>query len=200
MASNDTPASNNHRGFAGYIDEARVYDETLTAADVVEIRDATAPTVPEEEWLSRDSGRAATIGRFRFAGQLASEHFVIKWGTGLPANMQPVGTYIQQNLNRLEMSWDIIVEQSGMAPPKARNGITYKINVYVLDTGLWFVDAGGGTFSGACRRRSDRIWRDVRFAVGTRSVAKSAQHHRRSLGHSCQHNHDAARIHPCPAG
>lgn len=149
VVNNDTPASNNHRGFAGYIDEARVYDETLTASDVVDIRDLTAPTVPEEEWLIRDSGRAATIGRFRFAGQLASEHFVIKWGTGLPANMQPVGTYIQQNLNRLEMSWDIIVDQSGMAAPKARNGITYKINVYVLDTGLWFVDAGGGTFSGA---------------------------------------------------
>jgi hypothetical protein len=149
VVNNDTPSGNNHRGFAGYVDEARVYDETLTAADVVEIRDATAPTVPEDLWLIRDSGRSATIGRFRFAGQLASEHFVIKWGTGLPANMTPVTTYIQQNLNRLEMSWDIIVDQAGMDPPRARNGVTYKINVYVLDTGLWFVDSGGGTFSGA---------------------------------------------------
>lgn len=149
VVNNDTPASNNHRGFAGYIDEVRVYGETLTPEDVLEIRDETAPTVAEEEWLIRDSGRAATIGRYRFAGQLASEHFVIKWGSGLPANMQPVTTYIQQNLNRLEMSWDIIVDQSGMLPPAARNGVTYKINVYVLDTGLWFVDSGGGTFSGA---------------------------------------------------
>lgn len=149
VANNDTPASNNHRGFAGYIDEARVYGETLTVTDVTTIRDATAPTAPEEQWLIRDSGRSATIGRFRFAGQLASEHFVIKWGTGLPANMQPQTAAIQQNLNRLEMSWDIIVDEAGMLPPRARNGVTYKINVYVLDTGLWFVDAGGGTFSGA---------------------------------------------------
>jgi hypothetical protein len=149
VVNNDTPVSNNSRGFAGYIDEARVYAETLTAADVVAIRDATAPTVPEESWLIRDSGRAATIGRFRFAGQLASEHFVFKWGTGLPASMNPVTTYIQQNLNRLEMSWDIIVDQAGMAAPPARNGVTYKINAYILDTGLWFVDANGGTFSGA---------------------------------------------------
>jgi hypothetical protein len=149
VVNNDTPASNNNRGFAGYIDEARVYAETLTAADVVTIRDATAPTVLEEAWLIRDSGRAATIGRFRFAGQLASEHFVFKWGTGLPANMNPVTTYIQQNLNRLEMSWDIIVDQAGMAAPPARNGVTYKINAYILDTGLWFVDSNGGTFSGA---------------------------------------------------
>jgi hypothetical protein len=149
IVNNDTPAGNNHRGFAGYIDEARVYGETLTVTDVTEIRDATAPTVPEEAWLIRDSGRSATIGRFRFAGQLASEHFVFKWGTGLPGNMQPVTTYIQQNLNRLEMSWDIIVEGAGMLPPPARNGVTYKVNAYILDTGLWFVDSGGGTFSGA---------------------------------------------------
>ena len=149
IVNNDNPTSNNNRGFAGYIDEARVYGETLTASDVIEIRDATAPTAPEEEWLIRDSGRAATIGRFRFSGQLASEHFVFKWGTGLPGNMQPVTTYIQQNLNRLEMAWDVIVDQSGMLPPPARNGVTYKINAYILDTGLWWVDSGGGTFSGA---------------------------------------------------
>ncbi|MCA9241537.1 MAG: LamG domain-containing protein, partial [Planctomycetales bacterium] len=68
VVSNDTPASNNHRGFAGYIDEVRVYDETLTAADVLEVRSATAPTAGEEDWLVRDSGRAASIGRFRFDG------------------------------------------------------------------------------------------------------------------------------------
>ena len=62
VVSNDTPASNNHRGFAGYVDEARVYGETLSATDVTDIRTATAPTVPEESWLIRDSGRAATIG------------------------------------------------------------------------------------------------------------------------------------------
>ena len=65
------------------------------------------------------------------------------------------------------MSWDIIVEQSGMAPPQARNGVTYKINVYVLDTGLWFVDSGGGTFSGAFAGDDPTGFaRDVRFAVG----------------------------------
>jgi carbonic anhydrase/acetyltransferase-like protein (isoleucine patch superfamily) len=149
VVNNDTPASNNHRGFAGYVDEYRVYGETLTADDVTAIRTATAPITPEEDWLIRDSGRAAVIGRFRFAGQLASEHFVFKWGTGLPSSLQAVTTYIQQNLNRLEMSWDIIVEQSGMLAPPARNGVTYKINAYILDTGLWFVDSGGGTFSGA---------------------------------------------------
>ena len=149
VVSNNSGSSSNNRGFAGYLDEARVYNTTLTPAEVIVERDATAPTVAEEEWLARDSGRAAAIGRFRFAGQLASEHFVIKWGEDLPAAMQPVSTYIQQNLNRLEMSWDIIVDQSGMAPPPARNGVNYKINAYVLETGLWFVDSGGGTFAGA---------------------------------------------------
>lgn len=149
VGNNNSPSANNHRGFAGYLDEARVYDETLTAADAVEIRDDTAPTAAEEAWLIRDSGRAATMGRFRFEGQLASEHFVFKWGSGLPAAMNPVTTYIQQNLNRLEMSWDILVEQSGMDPPPARNGVNYKINAYILETGLWFVDSGGGTFAGA---------------------------------------------------
>lgn len=149
VVSNDSPASNNHRGFAGYLDEVRVYDETLSAADVEEIRTATGPTTLEEGWLIRDSGRAASIGRFRFAGQLASEHFVFKWGNDLPTAMQPVTTYIQQNLDRLEMSWDILVDQAGMLPPAARNGVNYKVNAYILDTGLWYVDSGGGTFSGA---------------------------------------------------
>ena len=149
VVSNNTPAANNNRGFAGYLDEARVYAEVLTPTDVVAIRDATAPTVPEETYLIRDSGQAATIGRFRFAGQLASEHFVIKWGSGLPANMTPITTYIQQNLNRLEMAWDIIVDQSGMNGVRARNGVTYKVNAYILETGLWFVDGSGNTFAGA---------------------------------------------------
>ncbi|TWT36589.1 Laminin G domain protein [Posidoniimonas corsicana] len=149
VLNNNSASSSNNRGFAGYLDEARLYNEPLSAADVVEIYEATAPDTPEEEWLIRDSGRAAVIGRFRFAGQLASEHFVFKWGPDLTNAMQPVSTYIQQNLNRLEMAWDIIVEQSGMAPPSARNGVNYKINAYILDTGLWWVDANGGTFSGA---------------------------------------------------
>ena len=92
LPNNDNPASNNHRGFAGYLDEMRVYNETLTAQDVIDIRDATAPTVAEEQWLVRDSGRAAVIGRYRFAGELASEHFVIKWGNSPLPNMNNRGT------------------------------------------------------------------------------------------------------------
>ncbi|TWT75708.1 Laminin G domain protein [Posidoniimonas polymericola] len=149
VPGNSSPSSGNHRGFAGYLDEARLYDEPLSAAEVLEIYEATGPAEAEEAWLIRDSGRAAVIGRFRFSGQLASEHFVFKWGPDLPSAMQPVTTYIQQNLNRLEMAWDIIVDQAGMAAPSARDGVNYKINAYILDTGLWWVDANGGTFSGA---------------------------------------------------
>ncbi len=141
-----------NRGFAGFLDEARVYGETLTAADVIEIRDATAPLIPEEEYLVRESGRVADLAVFRFPNVLTSEHFAIKWGNDNTSGLAVNPTMIQQNLNRLEMSWDIIIEQSGMAPPPVRNQgtpapVNYKVNVYVLETGLW-VATGGGAFAG----------------------------------------------------
>jgi carbonic anhydrase/acetyltransferase-like protein (isoleucine patch superfamily) len=142
-----TSTASNQRGFAGYLDEVRVYEEVLTAADVVEIRDATAPLLPEEAYLVRESGRVADLAQFRMPNELASEHFIIKWGnnntSGLTVNM----AMIQQNLNRLEQTWDIVVEQSGFDGPPARNGVLYKVNVYVLETGLWF-STGGGAFAG----------------------------------------------------
>ncbi|MEX2317550.1 MAG: LamG-like jellyroll fold domain-containing protein [Pirellulales bacterium] len=144
----------NHRGFPGYLDEMRVYDGTLTASEIRTIHDATRPAAAEEDYLIRDSGKAAKVGRFRYAGQLASEHFLIKWGNDpLPSiNGQTPGpnqvSQVQNNLNRLEMSWDILVDQAGMLPPRVRNGVRYKINLYVLTTGLWFVDANGNTFGG----------------------------------------------------
>jgi hypothetical protein len=143
----------NHRGMPGYMDEMRVYDGTLTASEIRTIHDVTRPAA-EEEYLRRDSGQTAKIGRFRFAGQLASEHFLIKWGNDpLPSinGQTPAPNAVQQvqnNLNRLEMSWDILVDQAGMLPPRIRNGVRYKVNVYVLTTGLWFVDSGGDTFGG----------------------------------------------------
>jgi carbonic anhydrase/acetyltransferase-like protein (isoleucine patch superfamily) len=141
-----------NRGFAGFLDEARVYGETLTSTDVADIRAATAPLVPEQEWLVRESGRVADLAAFRFPNVLESEHFVIKWGNNNTSGISVNPTMVQQNLNRLEQSWDIIVEQGGMAPPALRNEgtaapVKYKVNFYVLETGLW-ASTGGGAFAG----------------------------------------------------
>ena len=145
-------SASNNRGFAGFLDEARIYGETLTAGDVVTIRDETNPLTPEEEYLTRESGRVTDLAIFRIPNILTSEHFAIKWGNNNTSGLAVNPTMIQQNLNRLEQSWDIIVEQSGMEGPPARNQATsapvkFKINVYVLETGLW-VSTGGGAFAG----------------------------------------------------